>query len=87
MLQAITSSLAPRSEQQLGDPGDPLAQRRRVAAPVGEPGGVAEVDEVLLRQRDQALVEDGEAADAGVEHRHRQRRVELGHRADGAVRV
>ncbi len=32
---------------------------------------VAEVDEVLVRHRHQALVEDGEAADAGVEHTDR----------------
>jgi hypothetical protein len=28
---------------------------------------VAEVDEVLLRERDEAFVENGQAADAGIE--------------------
>ena len=73
VLQAITSSLAPRSSSSVGDPRDPLAQLRRVLVAVGEHRRVAEVDEVLLRQRDEALVEDGEAADAGVEHRDRRR--------------
>ena len=41
-----------------------FVQRTR---PVGQPRVVAEVDEVLLRERDQALVENGQAADAGVE--------------------
>jgi hypothetical protein len=31
---------------------------------------VTEVDEVLVRHRHEALVEDGEAADARVEQRH-----------------
>ena len=54
---------------------DAGAELPRLPRPVGEPGGVAEVDVVLLRQGDQALVQDGEAADAGVEHRDRQRGV------------
>jgi hypothetical protein len=36
-------------------------------------GAVAEVDEILLGERDQALVQDGEPADAGVENRDRLR--------------
>ncbi len=39
---------------------------------VGKLGAVAEVEEVLLGQRDEALVKDGEAADSGVEHRDRK---------------
>ena len=78
VLQAITSSFAPRPSSSSAIAADPLPQPRRVAAAVGEHRRVAEVDVVLLGQRDQALVEDGEAADAGVEHRHRQRGVELG---------
>jgi len=31
---------------------------------VGELGAVAEVEKVLLRERDQALVQNGEAADS-----------------------
>ena len=60
-------------EEHLGDPADPLAQHLGVAGPVGEHRGVAEVDEVLLGQGDQALVEDGQPADPRVEHRDRQR--------------
>ena len=44
---------------------------------------VAEVDEVLVREADQALVEDGEPADAGVEHADRPR-VDGGARAASA---
>src|SRR5262249_1010747 len=47
---------------------------------VGEPLGVAEVDEVLLRQGDQALVQHGEATHAGIEHRDGERTIELGRR-------
>jgi hypothetical protein len=43
-------------------------QLRERARPVRETGAVAEVDEVLVRQRDEALVQDGEAAHARVEH-------------------
>ena len=76
VLQAITSSLAESvAEQPLGDRADPLAQPLRVAGAVGEHRRVAEVDEVLLGQRDQALVEDGEPADPRVEHRDRWRGV------------
>ena len=42
---------------------------------VGKAGVVAEVDVVLLGQRDEALVEHGEAADPGVEDGDRQRGV------------
>jgi hypothetical protein len=42
---------------------------------VRKPGVVAEIDVVLLRQRDQALVQDSEPADAGVEDADRQGRV------------
>ena len=48
------------------------------AGPVREPRVVAEVDDVLVRQRDEQLVEDGEAAHAGVEHADRP----AVHRAD-----
>jgi hypothetical protein len=34
---------------------------------------VAEVDEVLVRHGDEALVQDGQAAHARVEHAHRPR--------------
>ena len=37
------------------------------ALAVGEARGVAQVEEVLVGQRDEQLVQDGEAADAGVE--------------------
>jgi hypothetical protein len=35
-------------------------------------GVVAEVEEALLRERDQALVKDGETPDARVENRDRK---------------
>ena len=41
-----------------------LAERAR---PVRQARVVAQVDEVLVRHRDQALVENGEAPDAGIE--------------------
>ena len=47
-----------------------LVERPR---PVRKARVVAEVDEVLVRHRHQALVEDGEPADAGVEHADRPR--------------
>ena len=43
------------------------------AGAVRQPGVVAEVDRVLVRQRDEQLVEDGEAAHARVEHADRPR--------------
>ena len=45
-----------------------LVERTR---PVGQPRAVAEVDEVLVRQRDEALVQHRQAADARVEHADR----------------
>ena len=42
-----------------------LVQRAR---PVRQSRAVAEVHEVLVREGDQALVQDGEPAHAGVEH-------------------
>ena len=46
-----------------GEPPD-LVERAR---PVRQPRTVAEVDEVLVRERDEALVQDGETAHARVE--------------------
>ena len=48
----------------LGREAADLVERAR---PVGKPRAVAEVDEVLVRERDEALVQDGEAAHARVE--------------------
>ena len=56
--------MAPDLEREAPD----LGERSR---PVRQPRVVAEVDDVLVRQRDEQLVEDGEAADAGVEHADR----------------
>ena len=39
--------------------------------PVRQPRAVADVHEVLVRERDEALVEDGQPAHAGVEHAER----------------
>ena len=41
------------------------------ARPVRQPGAVAEVDEILMRQRDEALVQHRQAAHARVEHADR----------------
>ena len=41
------------------------------ARPVRQPRAVADVDEVLVRERDETLVEDGQPAHAGVEHAER----------------
>ena len=53
----------------VSEPCDHVGRLRAVREAVGV--GVAEVDEVLVRQRDQALVEHRETADAGVEHADR----------------
>ena len=49
----------------LGREAADLVERTRT---VGEPRAVSEVHEVLVRQRDEALVQDGESAHARVEH-------------------
>ena len=55
-------------EQVVGDlDREPLELRLRPLA-VREPGRVPEVDVVLGRQRHEQLVQDGEPADAGIEH-------------------
>ena len=72
------SSFAPRSSRKRVDLRDRVAQPSWRLGPVREVGGVAEVEEVLLRQRDEALVQDGEPADPGVEDGDRQRPVEQG---------
>ena len=68
-------------EQEAGVALDAPSQLLGALRAVGKTGIVAEVDVVLLGQRDQALVQHGQAADAGVEDRDRQRRVGhgLGH--------
>jgi len=55
---------------------DSLPQPLRITRAIGEHRRIAEIDEVLLRQRDQALVQHGEATDAGIEHRDRLRGVQ-----------
>jgi hypothetical protein len=67
----MTISLAPRSSSSRVA-GDALAQLLRALGAVGEVGVVAEIEEVLRGQRDQALVQDGQPADAGIEHRDRE---------------
>ena len=51
---------------------DPLAKLLGSLDPIGEMRAVAEVDEVLRRKRDQALVENRETAYPGVEDRDRK---------------
>ena len=67
-LQATTSSFARRASSSLGD-----LERERLelgARPVAvrEARRVAEVHEVLVRERHEQLVQDGQPADPGVEH-------------------
>ena len=52
----------------LGGETPDLGERPRA---VRQAGTVAEVDEVLVRHRDEALVENGEPTDTGVEHTDR----------------
>jgi len=59
-------------EQEGGVALDQLAQPRDRLRPVGEVGAVAEVEEALLRQGDEALVQNGEAADPGIEDGYRE---------------
>ena len=85
-LQAITSSFAPRSSRKRRHLLDVIPKLLRAPRPVREAGVVAEVDVVLLGQRDEALVEHGEPADARVEHRDRQLGARLGrHQEPGAA--
>ena len=71
-LHATTSSFAPRSSEDARQLGGERAQLGGRAVAVREAGGVAEVQEVLVRQRHEALVQDGEAADSGVEDGDRE---------------
>ena len=70
-LHATTTSLTPRASRYGADLAGEAAHLRERPRPVGQPRAVAEVDEVLVRQRDEALVQDGQAAHAGVEHADR----------------
>jgi hypothetical protein len=60
-------------QQQAGDLGGEAAKLLLGALAVGEAGGVAQVEEVLLGQPHQQLVQDGQASDARVEHADRAR--------------
>src|SRR5215207_4026142 len=57
---------------------DVIAQLLGGSRPVGKAAVVTEVDVVLLRQRDEAFVEDGEPSHTRVEHRDREVRRDLG---------
>jgi len=65
-LHALPLEVARDLEREAPD----LVQRAR---PVREPRAVAEVDEVLVRERDEALVQDGQAAHPRIEHAYRAR--------------
>ena len=69
-LHATTTSLTP-SRSRGADLERETAHLVERAGPVGEPRVVAEVDRVLVRQRHEQLVEDGEAAHPRVEHADR----------------
>ena len=70
-LHATTTSFTPRASRYA--PISRAKRRTSVERPraVREPRAVAEVDEILVRERDEALVQDGQAAHAGVEHADR----------------
>ena len=73
-LQATTISFTPCASRKRADlvreaRGSPASGR----GPVRQPRVVAEVDEVLVRHRHEALVEDGQPAHPGVEHADRPR--------------
>ena len=70
-LQAATTSLTPCPSRKRGDLGREAADLVERPRPVRQPRAVAEVDEVLVRQGDEALVQDGEPAGTGVEHADR----------------
>ena len=74
-LHALRLEVAGDLEREAPD----LGERPR---PVRQPRVVAEVEEVLVRHRHQALVQHGQAADAGVEHADRPRI----HRGDSRIR-
>jgi hypothetical protein len=63
----------PPVEQKADVSLDALFELRGGLRPIREAGVVAEVEEVLLGQGDEALVQDREAADAGVKDGNRQR--------------
>ena len=81
-LHATTSSLAPASSRWSAISIENVSSSGLRAVAVREPRGVAEVQVVLGRQRDEQLVQHGQAADAGVEHRHRAR---VAHRLASSV--
>ena len=67
VLQATTTIFTPEPLEVDADLVREPAHLVAAPRPVGEPCMVAEVDEVLVRHRHEALVQDGQAADAGVE--------------------
>ena len=72
-LQATTISFTPWRLEVAGDLEREAPDLVERARPVRQPRVVAEVDEVLVRHRHEALVQDGQPADAGVEHADRPR--------------
>ena len=72
-LQAATTSLTPSAlevARDLARKATDLVERARA---VRQARAVAEVHEVLVRESDEALVQDGQAAHARVEHADRPR--------------
>ena len=84
-LHAATMSLTPCAFEVAGDLEREAADLVERPRAVRQPRAVAEVDEVLVRQRDEALVQDGEAAHARVEHADRPRDPSRGIVADAAT--
>ena len=68
MLHATTISFTSCASRNAADLVREAADLVERARPVRQARVVAEVDEVLVRQRHEALVEDGEPADSRVEH-------------------
>ena len=86
-LQATTSSFAPRASSSSAIWSEKRSSSARRALAVGEARGVAEVEEVLVRQAHEQLVQDGQAADAGVEDADRAVAGVGGRRARGHAPV
>ena len=66
-LQATTSSLIRRASSSSAISSENASSSAAVALPVREARGVREVHEVLVRELHEQLVQDRQAADAGVE--------------------
>ncbi len=68
VLHATTMALAPSAEQQAGQFEAVPFDGRRALVAVGDAGVVAEIENVFRRQQPPQGADDGQPADAGIEH-------------------